>query len=140
MVQLILSIAKTVGVPGYLLLAICTTESRLINVMTPNDGGSATLGICQIKVGTAHMFGFKGEPKDLMVPKTNIRYAAKYLKYQLERYDNDLCKAIAAYNSGSYNPSTKVIGRPRNLKYIKRVAINLGIDYREICQEKVALK
>lgn len=119
---IILSVAKSVGVPGTLLLAICASETKLTHVIALNDGKTHTFGICQVKHETAQMLGFKGTSKDLMRSKVNAEYAAKYLKYQLNRYNGNWCKATAAYNSGTYNPSTKVVGEPRNLRYIQRVS------------------
>jgi len=118
---IILAAAKAAKVSGALLLAICTHESGLKNVKVPDDGGSPTYGICQVKYGTAQMMGFTGKPKDLMDPETNAKYAAAYLKYQKERYESDWVKATAAYNAGTYNESSKIPGCPKNLKYIRHV-------------------
>lgn len=120
-VSIILLAAKKAGVNGSLLLAICTHESGLNNVLVPHDGGSPTYGICQIKYDTAKMIGFTGQAKELMVPATNAKWAAEYLKFQKNRYDGDWMKSTAAYNSGTYNPSLKMIGCPRNLQYIRYV-------------------
>lgn len=120
-VSIILLAAKKAGVSGSLLLAICTHESGLKNVLVPHDGGSPTYGICQVKYDTAKMMGFNGEAKDLMTPKVNAKWAATYLKYQKSRYDGDWMKSTAAYNSGTYNESKKVPGCPRNLAYIRYV-------------------
>lgn len=118
---IILMAAKKAGISGALLLAICTHESGLKNVLVPHDGGSPTYGICQIKYDTAKMIGFTGNAKDLMTPEVNAKWAAQYLKYQKARYDGDWVKSVAAYNSGTYNESKKVPGCPRNLKYIRYV-------------------
>lgn len=127
---IILAIAKTVGVPGHLLLAICTHESNLINVLVPHDMGSPSYGLCQVKENTAKMLGFKDSAKELMNPETNVKYAAMYLKMQLERYDGDWCMATAAYNAGTYNPS-EIPGKPRNLKYIKQVILHLDEKHKD---------
>jgi soluble lytic murein transglycosylase-like protein len=119
---IILPMAKFIGVPGTLLLAICTVESGGTNYVRAHDGPSSTFGVCQIKSETAKMLGFKGKESDLMKPKVNIEYAARYLRYQLDRYDGDICRATAAYNTGTYLPSDKVLGRPKNFGYVKKVA------------------
>lgn len=119
--SIILTVAKTVGVPAYLLLAICTYESGLQNKVVHHDGGSASYGVCMVKKGTADMMGFKVTLSDLMDPEINATIAATYLKYQLDRYDNNICKATAGYNSGTYHPSSKAPGYPRNLKYLRKV-------------------
>lgn len=123
--SIILAAAKAAKISGALLLAICTHESGLKNVIAPHDGGSASFGICQMKLQTAQILGFKGSEKDLMKPETNAKFAALYLKYQLDRYNNEWMKAVAAYNSGTYNESVKVPECPRNLKYIKNIQSKL---------------
>ena len=148
---LILAIAKTVGVPGSLLLAICTHESNLTNVAVLHDNGSPSYGLCQIKEDTARSLGFSGSAtgplvasdkiigsrapagkgKGLMDPATNIKYAGLYLKMQLERYDGDWCKSVAAYNSGTYFPSKVAVGKPRNLKYVKQVVLHLDEEHKD---------
>lgn len=118
---IIIAAAKKIGMSGSLLLAICTHESGLKNVLVPHDGGSPSYGICQIKYETAKMVGFTGKAKELMDPKINAQWAAAYLKFQKSRYNGDWMKSTAAYNSGTYNESKKVPGCPRNLKYIRHV-------------------
>ena len=123
--------AKIFGVPGVLLLAICTNESNLKNVTTPNDHGSPTYGICQIKSDTAKSLGYKGGTEGLMSPTVNARYAALYLKKQLGRYDGDWCMSVAAYNAGSFYESVKFPGKPRNFVYVKKVTLLLDEKYRD---------
>lgn len=126
--SIILLAAKKAGVSGALLLAICTHESGLRNVLVPHDGGSPSYGICQVKYDTAKMIGFSGKEKDLMDPAINAKWAAEYLKFQKERYDGDWMKSTAAYNSGTYNESRKIPGCPRNLTYLKYVQKKLDED------------
>lgn len=129
-VEILLSAAKSVKISGAILVAVCSHESGLNNTMTPHDGGSPSIGLCQIKHDTATMLGYKGEPKGLMDPETNAKYAAIYLKYQYDRY-GDWCKAIAAYNAGRYNESQKMPGYPRNLKYVIKVSKKLDKDFQK---------
>lgn len=126
--SIILAAAKVVGISPTLLLAICTHESGLKNTYTHKDGGSPSIGVCQIKYRTAQLMGHKGSEQDLLNPKINANYAAKYLKWQHQRYEGDYMKATAAYNSGTYNESSKVKGCPRNLKYLKRIKEHLPHD------------
>lgn len=148
---IILTIAKTVGVPGALLLAICTHESHLKNVTVMHDHGSPSYGLCQIKEDTAKSLGFTGKvtgplkpssefkwamepagkPQGLMVPEVNAKYAALYLKMQLDRYDGSWCKSASAYNSGTYMPSSKEPGKPRNYKYVKKVVLLLDDEHKD---------
>lgn len=136
-VTIIIAAAKKAGVNGALLLAICSHESGLNNVLVPHDGGSPTYGICQIKHGTAQMLGYKGNENGLMNPETNAKWAAKYLKYQKNRYDGAWVKAVAAYNSGTYNESKKIPGCPRNLRYLKHVQKKLheSLKHKLSCNE-----
>lgn len=137
---LILTAAKVAKVSGPLLLAICVQESNLNpHALLPVDGKTPTYGICQIKLETAEMIGYKGDAKTLMLPAENAKWAAEYLKYQLERYDGDECKAVAAYNAGSYNESKKVPGKPRNLKYVKGVQDKLAEEHKPMlaCEAKL---
>lgn len=118
---IILAAAKAAKVSGSLLLAICMHETGLKNVIVNQDGGSPTYGMCQVKYATAQGLGYQGNPEDLLKPEINAKFAALYLKKQLDRYDGDVHKAIAAYNAGRFNESSKFPGKPRNLKYLNKV-------------------
>lgn len=131
---IILLAAKKIAVSGALLLAICTHETGLKNTMVHHDGGSPSYGICQVKKDTAKMMGYNVNGNDLMKPEVNAKVAASYLKYQLDRYDNNMCMATASYNAGRYNPSSKMIGHPRNLKYIRSVQKLLGPEIKHKLQ------
>jgi soluble lytic murein transglycosylase-like protein len=130
-VQIILQAAKTVKISGAILVAVCSHESGLNNLVTPHDGGSASIGICQVKHDTAVMLGYQGKPEGLLNPKTNAKYAAIYLKFQYDRYQN-WCKAIAAYNAGRYNESTREPGHPKNLKYVLNVGKKLNKSFQKV--------
>ena len=130
--MIILSAAKAAKVSGALLLAICTHETNLTTIVVQNDGNSPSYGICQIKYATAQMVGFKGKARELIDPNANAKWAARYLSYQLKRYSGDYCKATAAYNAGTYNPSKKLLGKPRNFRYVKKVTLHLENDYKEL--------
>lgn len=118
---IILLAAKKAAISGALLLAICSHESHLENVAVMQDGKSASYGICQIKLATAQQMGFKGVAENLMEPKTNAKWAAQYLKYQLKRYHGNMCQATAAYNSGTFRESEYHPGMPKNIKYLRCV-------------------
>ena len=136
-VTLIFSTAKVVGVSGSLLLSICLHESGGFKLnYAANDKGTPSHGVCQVKAATAAMFGFKGDPKKLNENHTSILYAARYLRFQQERYgDKDWLMIVAAYNAGVYRPSKKVRGCPRNLKYVKLVQERLPpeLQYKLSC-------
>lgn len=112
--------AAKVGVPQQLLKAICNAESNLnAKAYVHADGGNNNhaFGMCQVLLKTAEQYGlsnhkcddnFSYKPEDrvhancrLFGPYTNALYAAKYLKYQLDRYGGSWVNAIAAYNSGT---------------------------------------
>lgn len=134
----IMAAAGKVGVSSSLLLAVCNHESGGFKLnYAPDDNGSPSYGICQVKEESAKMFGFKGDPEKLMDPKVNTYYAARYLKYQESRYGNDWVKLVAAYNSGTYFPGKK-FGCPKNLGYLKLVKKKLpeGLQHRLDCGVK----
>lgn len=111
---------QTLGLPPKLMSAICFVESsHIVSAVNPDDGGSASHGVCQIKLDTARLVGFKGTAKQLMRPKTNVYWAGKYLKKQLRRYNGDVTKAIAAYNAGKYRETED--GLPKNINYVDKV-------------------
>lgn len=143
--SIILNAAKLFHIHGALLIALCAHESNgFTKNYVPMDHGSPSFGSCQIKFSTAKMLNFHGKPKDLMDPRVNAKYAASYLKYQQNRYGDNWVKIVASYNSGSYNPSNKVPGCPRNLKYVRSVQKRLpeNLKYKldcgniEIAEEK----
>lgn len=101
---LFLSSSQTFDLPKGLISALCYTESHHNpNAVNRNDGGSDSLGNCQIKESTARQVGFKGTRAELMQPKNNVYYSAKYLRKMLDRYSWDIPKALAAYNAGPKN-------------------------------------
>lgn len=88
------------NLPPGLLASVCFVETRHIaSVVHYDDGGSNSIGICQIKYKTARWLGFKGTEEDLLDPATNIYYAAAYLHYQQNKYGNSV-QAVIAYNYG----------------------------------------
>lgn len=114
------SVSQTFDLPPGLLSALCFVESRHNpEAIHMDDGGSASLGICEIKLNTAKGLGFKGSQKDLMQPQINIYYAGKYLKQQLVRYDGNYLKAVASYNAGKYRVDD--MGATKNWVYVHKV-------------------
>lgn len=106
--------------PSGMLSAVCYVESHhVVHALHVDDGSGPSLGVCQVKLATARMLGFRGSEADLMRPKINAFYAALYLNRQLERYNDDTAKAIAAYNSGTYRE--RAPGYPVNIDYVNKV-------------------
>ncbi len=120
--------ADKVDVPRELLLALCWGESSFRNDkrLSHMDNGSISYGTCQVKLETAQwMDKIYHHKVHATVPrlekvKINAFYAAKYLQYQLVRYDGDWEKAVDAYNAGTAQRTRH--GRPT--KYIRKVRKN----------------
>lgn len=109
------------GVDSRYLKAICYVESNLkVNALVKNDNGEASYGICQVQLRTARHMGFIHSKKELMHPAYNIKYAAKYLAYNLRRYNGNYLKAIHAYNRGHYSPKREELNG-----YVKKVLLAL---------------
>jgi soluble lytic murein transglycosylase-like protein len=103
------------NLPTGMLSAVCYVESHHnAKALHIDDGGSNSVGLCQLHSSTARMLGFKGDEQLLFNPKINAYWAAAYLRHQLDRYDNDAMMAISAYNAGSYRPT-------KNLDYVRKV-------------------
>lgn len=137
--EIISAAAKAAKVSAVLLYSICSHESRGFTLdYSIYDNGSPSYSVCQVKSETAKMLGFKGSPTELRNAYIGAKYAALYLKYQQDRYGDDWVKLTASYNSGSYNPSNKVRGCPRNLKYLRSVQEELPdyLKYKLNCGEK----
>lgn len=119
LVALFASATAQFNLPPGLLDSICYIESNhRPKVITEDDGGRSSLGICQLQLRTAKDLGYLGTERGLLGPGTNIFYAAKYLKHQYNRYRQwDL--AVLAYNAGSYR--TNLSGKPINQKYLDKV-------------------
>lgn len=128
-VSIIIGAAKAANVSTHLMLAICAHESHLINVTVPQDGGTPSYGICQLKQGTAESMGYNGTSEALVRPEVNAKWAAKYLAYQLNRYDGDWCQAVSAYNAGSFIESKRHPGKSINNTYLFRVMGMLPKEY-----------
>lgn len=119
-------VSQSLGLPPGLLSAVCWVESKhnqdAINLY---DGGTPSLGVCQIKLSTARRLGYKGSIQKLWRdPKTNAYYAGLYLRVNLDRYDNDANKAVAAYNAGVHRVNNQ--GLTKNRKYVEKVLLAWG--------------
>lgn len=120
LIALYLSVSTVFSLPEGLLSSICYVESKhTITAMHHSDGGSPSIGACQIKYDTAKLIGYRGAAKDLQLPAVNVYYAGAYLRRNLDRYDGDIRKAVAAYNAGSHLVNAK--GLTVNRKYVSKV-------------------
>jgi soluble lytic murein transglycosylase len=63
-------------------------------------------GLMQLLLKTARQVALTHDRKvyrrDLFVPETNIRYGTEYLRLLLDKYNNKLHLALAAYNAGDH--------------------------------------
>lgn len=99
--------ADMAEVPRELVLAVCWSESSFrTNGVTHMDGHTTSHGICQVKLETALFMDkyfnhkVKATVERLESTRINAFYAAKYLRYQLDRYDQNWKLAVDAYNKG----------------------------------------
>ena len=85
-------VARAYNLSPHLLEALVWQESRW-NPAAVSSAGAIGLG--QLMPGTANELGV--DPRD---PVQNLAGAARYLRQQLDRFDGDVEKALAAYNAG----------------------------------------
>ena len=108
------------SVPLRLVAAIISVESS----WDENARGQAgEIGLMQLIPATAEWMGFTGATEQLFDPETNIHFGVRYLRYQLDRFDNRRDQAIAAYNAGT--PKTRIDGKFTNQEYVDRVNARL---------------
>lgn len=84
--------AALAGISPALLEAVVWQESRWRPGAVSPKGA---LGLGQLMPDTAHSLGI--DPRD---PEANLLGAARYLRAQLDGFDNNLELALAAYNAG----------------------------------------
>jgi soluble lytic murein transglycosylase-like protein len=107
------------NLPANLLKAVCFVESNHnLKLKAVMDGRSHSWGLCQVKLAAAKQVGFKHSERLLAQHDINIRIAAKYLRYQLNRYRNDVKKGLTAYNRGSIVETTNL-----NNSYVRKVML-----------------
>lgn len=113
--------SQAFNLPTGLLSAVCYVESHhKRGAINPDDGGSPSLGVCQIKRTTANLVGYRGNVETLRTDDhVNAYYAAKYLSLQLNAYDGDLRKAVSAYNAGHHKLNEN--GLTVNREYVSKV-------------------
>lgn len=119
-IEFIVKAADLVEVPRELLLALCWQESSYrTNLPLKMDGASPSIGICQVKEGTAlyvdkvYKHKHAATIEKLLNPYINALYAAKYLRLQMLRYHGNWKLALDAYNRG--------YARSMQSPYVKRV-------------------
>lgn len=116
-------IESALNIPLGLLSALCMVETGHRDVVVPHDGGSASIGVCQVKLSTAKRFDSSLTQSKLLKRDVNVRLAGQELLRQYQRYGN-WCWAVAAYNAGRLNMHGS--GLPRNVRYVRKVERHLG--------------
>jgi soluble lytic murein transglycosylase len=101
-----------------LIWAVMREESRFQPVVASRVGA---MGLMQVMPATGKEIAERLKvdfiETDLTVPEVNIRFGAYYLRSMLNRFDQDLDKALAAYNGGPGNAqrwSNSIIGDAPN--------------------------
>jgi len=134
------------GIDPNLFFSLIRQES-LFEVVAQSGPGAR--GLSQIMPDTgrwiARKLGVKGfDTASLRDPETNIRFGVYYLSVQLEKFDGDVIRALAAYNGGPGNVERwwdfggtadpdvffEDIGFAETADYVKRVYLYSQI-YRE---------
>ena len=87
------SAAQQHGVDADLIVSVITAESKFNPKAISRKNAR---GLMQLLPETATRLGVK----NIFDPQENINAGTKYLRELLDRYDNDLTLAIAAYNAG----------------------------------------
>jgi soluble lytic murein transglycosylase len=92
------------GVPADLIAAVIYSESRFRD-QTSHAGAR---GLMQITPATAKLIeklsgGSTFRFEDLSDPDINIRYGTFYLRYLIDKFDDNEVAALAAYNAGETN-------------------------------------
>jgi soluble lytic murein transglycosylase-like protein len=85
-------LARKYDISSALLEAVVWQESRWHSEARSSKGAH---GLAQLMPGTAREMGV-----DIANPLSNLEGGARYLKIQLDRFDGDIEKALAAYNAG----------------------------------------
>jgi soluble lytic murein transglycosylase-like protein len=91
--------AKAHGIPEDLVHRVVKRESRY-NPRAIGRGG--TMGLMQIKHGTARALGYAGTAAGLLSPETNLTYGVKYLAGAYKVAGGDHNRAIAFFARGYY--------------------------------------
>lgn len=92
--NIVSNVALQHGVEPELLCAMAWTESRFNPYVVSNMGAK---GLLQLMPPTARKFGVR----NMMNPWESAEGGARYIRWLLNMYDDDLVLALAAYNAGT---------------------------------------
>jgi soluble lytic murein transglycosylase-like protein len=89
------------------LMAICHYETRGEADPVNAQGELDEEGICQIRFSTAVEMGYLGIASGLADSRTNIRYAAKWLKHCQRLGAGSIRQLAMCYNEGRFTETSK---------------------------------
>ena len=118
----LVEIAKANDISPYLLEAVVWQESRW-NPTARSRAGA--IGLAQLMPGTARDLGV--DPND---PLQNLSGGARYLRQQLNRFDGNVEKALAAYNAGPGRVMTAggIPSIPETQAYVRAIVARLAAN------------
>ncbi len=104
--------ARRHGLPLALLHRIIMRESRY----HPRLVNRSFYGLMQIAPATARSMGYRGSPRGLLDPETNLAYGAPYLANAWALSNGDMDRAVTLYASGYYFTAKRrhMLGQLRN--------------------------
>lgn len=90
--------ARAYDVPPSLVHRVVQRESRY----NPRARNGPYWGLMQILPATARTMGYRGSPRGLLDPDTNLRYGVKYLRGAWLLADGSEARAVMWYSRGYY--------------------------------------
>jgi soluble lytic murein transglycosylase-like protein len=120
--QALQDIARANDISPHLLEALVWQESRWNQTAVSRAGA---IGLAQLMPGTARDLGV--DPHD---PIQNLAGGARYLRQQLNRFDGNVEKALAAYNAGPGRVMTArgIPSIPETQAYVRAIVSRLAAN------------